>query len=156
MQQEERLFYTVQTPEEYREDIDFLLTTVSQKVQHPDIISKLIWAEYIKPYIDETFKRIAIKDEPGIYKLTNINNGKAYVGKSTNVKKRIADHFKSAIGIQAIADQRVHHEMLKTGIWNWTIEIITYCEKEKLSELEKYYIDFFKTQEWGYNRNAGG
>ncbi len=154
--QQAKLFYTVQTPEEYREDIDFLLTTVSQKVAHPDIISKLVWSEYIKPYIDETFKRIGAKDEPGIYKLTNINTGKAYIGKSTNVKKRIADHYKSAVGITTIADQKVHHEMLKSGIWNWTIEIITYCEKDKLNELEKYYIDFFKTQEYGYNRNSGG
>jgi len=39
----------------------------------------------------------------------------------------------------------VHHAILKEGFWNWTIEIITYCEKEKLNELEKYYISFFKT-----------
>ena len=49
--------------------------------------------------------------------------------------------------MKSIADQAVHHEILKTGIWNWTIEVIIYCDKDKLSELEKYYIDFFKTQE---------
>jgi len=80
------------------------LTTVAQKVQHPDIISKLVWAEYVKPNLDNTFKRIEIKPEPGIYKLTNIDNGMAYIGKSTNVKTRIADHFKSSIGITSIAD----------------------------------------------------
>ena len=151
-----KLFYTIQLPEEYREDIEFLLTTVAAKVQHPDIISKLVWAEYVKPYLDDTFKRIEIKAEPGIYKLTNLDSGKAYVGKSTDVKKRIADHFKSAVGCKAIADQAVHHEILKTGFWNWSIEVITYCDKEKLSELEKYYIEFFDTQTFGYNRNAGG
>lgn len=151
-----KLFYTIQLPEEYREDIEFLLTTVAAKVQHPDIISKLVWAEYVKPYLDDTFKRIEIKAEPGIYKLTNLDSGKAYVGKSTDVKKRIADHFKSAVGCKAIADQVVHHEILKTGFWNWSIEVITYCDKEKLSELEKYYIEFFDTQTFGYNRNAGG
>ena len=151
-----KLFYTIQLPEEYREDIEFLLTAVAAKVQHPDIISKLVWAEYVKPYLDDTFKRIEIKAEPGIYKLTNLDSGKAYVGKSTDVKKRIADHFKSAVGCKAIADQAVHHEILKTGFWNWSIEAITYCDKEKLSELEKYYIEFFDTQTFGYNRNAGG
>ena len=50
---QDKLFYTIQVPEEYRDDIDFLLNTVSLKVQHPDIISKLIWTEYIKPYMDE-------------------------------------------------------------------------------------------------------
>ena len=156
MEQQERLFYTIQVPDEYKDDINFLITTVSQKVQHPDIINKLVWAEYVKPYIDGTFKRVGIEDKPGIYKITNIDTGKCYIGKSTNVKKRITDHFKSSIGIKTIADQAVHHEIWKTGFWNWAIEIIIYCEKEQLNELEKYYIDFFKSQEFGYNKNVGG
>jgi hypothetical protein len=91
-------------PEEFQDDIEFLLTTVADKVRHPDIISKLVWAEYVKPNLEETFKRIEIKAEPGIYKITNINSGKAYIGKSTDVKRRLTDHFKSAIGITSIAD----------------------------------------------------
>lgn len=156
MDKQAKLFYTIQLPEEYREDIEFLLTTVAAKVQHPDIISKLVWAEYVKPNLDDTFKRIEIKAEPGIYKLTNLDSGKAYIGKSTDIKKRIADHFKSSIGLSTISDQAVHHEISKTGFWNWAIEVIIYCEKDKLSELEKYYIDFFKTQEFGFNKRAGG
>ena len=155
-EQQQKLFYTIQLPEEYKEDIEFLLTTVAAKVQHPDIISKLIWAEYVKPYLDDTFKRIEIKSEPGIYKLTSLQNGKCYVGKSTNVKNRIADHFKSAVGIKSIADQAVHHAILKEGFWNWLIEVVTYCDKDKLNEMEKYYIEFFKCQEFGYNKTGGG
>ena len=143
MEQQERLFYTIQVPDEYTDDINFLVTTVSQKVQHPDIINKLVWAEYVKPYIDGTFKRIGIEDKPGIYKITNINNGKCYIGKSS-------------IGIKTIADQAVHHEIWKTGFWNWAIEIVIYCEKEQLTELEKYYIDFFKSNNFGYNKTGGG
>ena len=155
-EKQERLFYTIQLPEEYQGDIEFLLTTVAAKVQHPDIISKLVWQEYVKPNLDNTFKRIDIKAEPGIYKLTSLENGKCYIGKSTDVKKRIADHFKSVVGIKSIADQAVHHAILKEGFWNWTIEIITYADKDRLNELEKYYIEFFKTQEFGYNKNSGG
>lgn len=153
---QEKYFYTIQLPEEFQDDIEFLLTTVAAKVQHPDIISKLVWAEYVKPNLDNTFKRIEIKAESGIYKLTSLENGMAYIGKSTDVKKRIADHFKSSIGIRSIADQAVHHAILKEGFWNWSIEVITYAEKDKLNELEKYYIEFFKTQEFGYNKNSGG
>ena len=153
---QEKLYYTIQVPDEYKDDINFLVTTVSQKVQHPDIINKLVWAEYVKPYIDGTFKRACIEDKPGIYKITNIDSGKCYIGKSTNVKKRITDHFKSSIGIKTIADQAVHHEIWKTGFWNWTIEIIIYCDKEQLNEMEKYYIGFFKSNIFGYNKNIGG
>ena len=151
-----KLFYTIQLPDEFKEDIEFLLTTVAAKVQHPDIISKLVWAEYVKPNLDETFKRVDVRAESGIYKITNIDSGKAYIGKSTNVKTRIADHFKSSVGITSIADQAVHHAIRKEGFWNWSVEVIQYCEKEKLAELEKYYIDFFKTQDFGYNKNSGG
>ena len=154
--QQLKLYYTIQVPEEYKPDIDFLLNDVSQKIQHPDIINKLVWAEYVKPYIEETFKRANIKDDAGIYKITNINSGKCYIGKSTNIKKRLADHFKSSIGITSIADQAVHHEILREGYWNWMIEPIIYCDKDKLSELEKYYINFFKSQEFGYNKRDGG
>ena len=156
MERQQRLFYTIQVPDEYKDDIDFLLTTVSQKVQHPDIVNKLVWNEYVKPYIDDTFRRVSIEDKPGIYKITNLDNGKAYIGKSTNVKKRLADHFKSSIGISSIADQAVHHEILRTGFWNWTLEPIIYCDKDKLNEMEKYYINFFDTVNSGYNRNNGG
>lgn len=156
MEQQQRLFYTIQVPDEYKEDIDYLITNVSQKIQHPDIINKLVWNEYVKPYIDDTFRRVGIEDKPGIYKITNIQSGKAYVGKSTNMKKRLADHFKSSIGIKTIADQAVHHEIWKTGFWNWMIEPVIYSDKDKLNELEKYYIDFFDTVNNGYNKNAGG
>ena len=155
-EKQEKLFYTIQTPDEYKQDIEFLLTTVAQKVQHPDIINKLVWAEYVKPYLDETFKRVGIENKPGIYKLTNLDSGKCYIGKSTDIKKRIADHFKSSIGIKTIADQQVHHAILETGFWNWLIEYIIYCDKDELSDLEKYYINFFKSQEFGYNKNNGG
>ena len=156
MERQQRLFYTIQVPDEYKDDIDFLLTTVSQKVQHPDIVNKLVWNEYVKPYIDDTFRRVGIEDKPGIYKITNLDNGKAYIGKSTNIKKRLTDHFKSSIGISNIADQAVHHEILRTGFWNWTLEPIIYCDKDKLNEMEKYYINFFDTVNSGYNRNSGG
>ena len=47
---------------------------------------------------------MGITDDSGIYKLTNLDSGKAYIGKSKNIKKRITDHFKSSIGFKTIAD----------------------------------------------------
>ena len=151
-----KLFYTIQVPEDFHDDIDYLLINVSPHIKHPDIINKLVWMEYVKPYLDETFKRVGIKAEPGIYKITNINDGKSYIGKSTDIKKRLADHIKASLGIKSIAWQAVHDAILKEGIWNWAIEYIIYCDKDQLNELEKYYINFFKTQEFGYNKNSGG
>lgn len=153
---QERLFYTIQVPDEYKDDIDFLLTTVAAKVQHPDIINKLVYAEYVKPYLDDLFKRIDLKPEPGIYKITSLNDGKCYIGKSTNIKKRLTDHFKASVGLKSIAWQAVHDAILAQGYWNWTIEPIIYCSKDKLNEMEKYYIEFFKSNSFGFNKTGGG
>ena len=101
-------------------------------------------------------KRLNIEDKPGIYKITNINTNKCYIGKSTKVRQRLIDHIKGAIGISSISDQKIHTAMRDEGIWNWQFEKICDCEKEKLSEMEKYYIDFFKAQEYGYNVVSGG
>ncbi len=153
---QEKLFYTIQVPDEYKPDINFLLTTVAQKVQHPDIINKLVWAEYVKPYLTATFNRVGIEHQAGIYKITNLNNGKCYIGKSTDVRKRIADHFKSSCGLKAISDQEVHHEIWSEGFWNWTIEVVIYCDKDRLNELEKFYICVFNSNHYGYNKSGGG
>lgn len=151
-----KMFYCIQIPEEDENDIDYLVREVVPKVRHPDIISKLIWQEYIKTPFDATLKRVGVNDGPGIYKITNVDTGMCYIGKSTNVKKRLQDHIKSTIGIQSIADQHIHHEILKKGIHNWMFEQICSCEKEELNEKEKFYIEKFDSQNYGYNLRAGG
>jgi group I intron endonuclease len=98
------------------------------------------------------------KDCPGIYKITNDRNKKSYIGRSTSVRKRLTDHVKSAVGISTIASQKIHDIMREEGLWNFTFELIEECDKDKLSEREKYYIDFFQTADtiYGYNQKAGG
>lgn len=151
-----KIFYCIQLNEDDEQDIDYLVEEVVPHIKHPDIMSKLIWSEYIKNPLDATFKRVGITDGPGIYKITNVENGMCYIGKSTNVKKRLQDHFKSVVGIKSISDQKVHHEILKYGISNWMIEQVCECEKEELNEKEKFYISFFNSTEYGYNLRAGG
>lgn len=150
-EQQEKLFWCIQIPEVEREDIHFLLTTVAPQVRNRDIIPKLVWSEYIQKPTQELMKRVSIDDNPGIYKITNIKTNKCYVGKSTKVRQRLIDHIKGSVGISTIADQRIHHAMLEEGLWNWTFEKICDCGKDELSEKEKYYIDFFKAKDWGYN-----
>ena len=150
-EEQEKYYWCIQIPELDREDIHYLLTTVSPQVRNKDIIPKLVWSEYLQKLTQELMKRAKIEDKPGIYKITNIKTNKCYVGKSTKVKQRLIDHIKGSVGISTIADQKIHHAMLEEGLWNWTFECICYCEKDQLSEKEKYYIDFFKAKDWGYN-----
>ena len=100
--------------------------------------------------------RNVIEEVCGIYKITNIENKKCYIGKSLNVKKRLQDHVKGALGIRTISDQKIHREMAREGIWNFRFELLCECEKEELSEKEKYYISYFDSQNYGYNIASGG
>ena len=150
-EQQKKYFWCIQIPEQDREDIHYLLTQVAPQVRNKDIIPKLVWSEYLQKLTQELMKRAEIEDKPGIYKITNVTTGKCYVGKSTKVKQRLIDHIKGSVGISTIADQKIHHAMLDEGLWDWTFECICYCDKDQLSEKEKYYIDFFKAKEWGYN-----
>ena len=141
--------------QEAKDDIEYLYS-ISSRFHHPDILYKLIWSEYIQSPLNEMLKSNFIGEVSGIYKITNIKTKKAYVGRSVNVKKRLQDHVKSAIGISTIADQAIHHAMRGEGLWNWSFELLEQVPKEKLPEKERQYIDLLATQEYGYNKNGGG
>lgn len=155
-EKDEMLYQTIQISEENKQDIAYLLNEVLPALRHPDILCKLIWSEFIQKPMNEMLARNAIEEVCGIYKITNIENKKCYIGKSLNVKKRLQDHVKGALGIRTISDQKIHHEMAREGIWNFRFELLCECEKEELSEKEKYYISYFDSQKYGYNVASGG
>ena len=154
--EEKNRYHHIQISKAAQEDINYLLNNVANRLSNPDVLYKLIWSEYIqKPANDMLDFILPQRDCPGIYKITNDKNKKAYIGRSTSVRKRLIDHIKSTVGISTIADQQVHKAMREEGLWNFKFELIETCEKTQLGEREKYYIDFFKTQSWGYNAIGG-
>lgn len=155
-EKDEMLYQTIQISEENKQDIAYLLNDVLPVLRHPDILCKLIWSEFIQKPMNEMLARNAIEEVCGIYKITNIENKKCYIGKSLNVKKRLQDHVKGSLGIRTISDQKIHREMAREGIWNFRFELLCECEKEELSEKEKYYISYFDSQKYGYNVASGG
>lgn len=150
------LYKTIQLSEEDKKDIDFLIHEVSNKIRNKDLINKLIWSEYIQQKLDRTLKDNNITEVSGIYKITNINNKKCYIGKSTNIKRRIIEHVKGALQISSISNQYIHDAMREEGLWNFTFEKLHDCAKDDLSKEEKYYIEFFDSTNYGYNISKGG
>lgn len=155
-EQMEKLFWCIQIPEQDRPDIHYLLSVVSPQVRNRDVIPKVVWQEYIQKPTQDLMKRIEAEDKPGIYKITNVKTNKCYVGKSTKVRQRLIDHIKGSLGISTISDQLIHHAMLEEGLWNWTFEVVCYCDKDELGDKEKFYIENYKSREYGYNIAAGG
>ena len=148
--------HMLQLPQTVRDDMSYLVETVVPRLNNKEVVNKLIWSEYIQsPTKDMLDAILPSKECPGIYKITNINTKKSYIGRSTNVYKRLQDHIKSSCGIATIADQKIHHAMRDEGIWNFHFDLLEECEKSKLGEREKYYIEFFQTQKYGYNAVAG-
>ena len=146
---------TIKVDEAARNDIDVLLN-FSKQLNNPQIIYKLIWSEYIqKPTGMMIQNTLLKKDVSGIYKITNINNNKVYIGKSVNVGERFIQHVKSALEIGTIAKNQLYLAMKEEGVWNFTFELVEECPKENLTEREKFYIQLFDSCNWGYNLREG-
>lgn len=126
------------------------------RLHNKEPLCKFIWSEYLRGPLDALLRKQEIGEVPGIYKITNIITKEAYIGRSVNMRKRIIDHFKSAVGIESIADQEFHHVMREVGFSNFMVEKLCECGKEELNDKEKYYIATFGTRDYGYNKNTGG
>lgn len=151
-----RKYYCLELSEKDNSDIQYLVENVAPKLSNTALIPKLCWTEYVSKAFTDLANKTGIKDEPGIYKITNLNTNKCYIGKATSCKKRLSDHLKGACGMTTVADQQIHHAIVEDGFNNWTFEVICYCDKEQLNERERFYIGEFHALDWGYNRNAGG
>ena len=75
----------------------------------------------------------------GIYRITNLTNGKSYVGQSVHIERRWTEHcLPSANSLIAKAIQ-------KYGKEQFTFQVIEECMPEQLDEKEEYYISHYNT-----------
>ena len=133
-----------------------ILEGIAPQMKNRDIIPKLIWDTILRRPVQEMIKRVTGgKDISGIYKITYIKTGEAYIGKTTDIKTRWQNHCKTAIGLEAAASSTFHTRLASDGIENYTWEIIEEVSKDKLGEREKYWIDFYETKNQ-LNMKAGG
>jgi group I intron endonuclease len=73
----------------------------------------------------------------GVYKITNIINGKFYIGISNDIERRFKDHKASA---KSGSLQRMYVEMRDYGIQNFKFEVLEIINDEKVRMfMEKYY-----------------
>ena len=153
--QQDRAFYTINLTEENKEDIK-ILRSIEDKLHNSEALNRLIYDVFIKKPLGDLLLRIIGENTyGGIYKITNLDTQRAYIGRSTDIKKRLTEHVKGAFNISTIADQEIHRVMGREGVDKFSFEVLEKVEKEKLNEREKYWIDFYQTQSYGYNQNKG-
>ena len=119
-------------------------------------IYKIIWESYYRNNTTDLINRvIGAGTHTGIYKLTNLKNQKVYIGQAANLADRWKDHIKAGLGIDT-PNNMLYTAMLKDGVENFTFEVLEECERSALNDRETYYIEFYRSQEHGYNMTKGG
>lgn len=127
-------------------------------------LCKAIWESYYRDPCNELISRILEEKKKqnnsknvkcGIYKITNLTNQKVYIGQAVNLSDRIRTHVKAGLGIDT-PNSNLYKAMRKDGVENFSFEILEYCNPVDLNEKEKTWIDYFSSQDWGYNMTGGG
>ena len=145
-------FYRIAIPESFKDDIT-KLKSIAAQLSKPSTLYKLIWKEYYENSFNAMVGRVlgGDADKSGIYKITNINNQMVYIGQTTNFKNRWRTHAKRAVKAEEGTSNRLYQEMWNEGLENFTFQIVEICDKNNLTEREKFYIDFYNSKDYGYN-----
>lgn len=98
------------------------------------------------------FINFAFMDTSGIYKITNLVNGKIYVGRASFLKKRGWEHFRT-LRLGKHHNEYLQKSFNKYGEINFIFEVIEYCEVEELIAREDYWCKNLQANisEKGYN-----
>lgn len=152
---EKASFYCLKVKSEDLNDIK-VLEEVKTRLRSPRILSMLIWSTYFQKDMTALCNRVlGLTTVTGIYKITNQQNGKCYIGQSVDVSKRWKEHAKCGLGIDTPAGNKLYKEMQEVGIWNFSWELLEACSRADLNEKERFYIDLYKSKDYGYNTAKG-
>lgn len=91
-----------------------------------------------------------------IYRFTNKNNGKIYIGKTNNVERRQIEHLSKS---KTSNNGHFYNAIRKYGFDCFEMDILIECENEDEAYLkETDYIKLYKSNEkdFGYNSTLGG
>ena len=128
------------------------LRQVTVLLRDSEPLNKVIWKVYYeKPYTDLIGRVVGTGNHTGIYKITNIENQKCYVGQAANIAERWRQHIKRGIGAEAPTRNKLYPAMLEHGVENFTFEVVEECSREMLNEREDYWQEYFGAREFGYS-----
>jgi group I intron endonuclease len=88
----------------------------------------------------------------GIYKITNLNDNKVYIGSSINVTKRQYKHF-WMLRNNKHDNLHLQNSFNKFGESSFLFEVIQFCGVNNLVSLENNYIIEYKSNDSNYGYN---
>lgn len=133
------------------------LHEIASELRNAEPLNKVIWKVYYQTPTGEMIKRVLGTDTKcGIYKITHIDSGKSYIGQSVNIAERFKQHIRRGLGADPITRNKLYPAMYELGPENFTFMLLEECPKEELSVREKFWINYYKTYDFGYNDTSGG
>lgn len=153
---EEFAAYHIVLSQEQKDDIDFILSLLP-KINNKEVVYKIIWSDFIQPkFKDMLQKQFGVNIPSCVIYLIEDKNGKQYIGKTvSDVSKRWSEHLKSSLNIGTISHAKIHEALFRH--WDeFSFSVLEVVTKNTINEREKFYIDSFKTNIYGYNIKSGG
>ena len=75
-----------------------------------------------------------------------------YIGQTkAGFKNRWRTHVKRGLGCEEQTNNRLYTALWEEGVENFTFQVVEMCDKNNLTEREKFYIDFYNSKDYGYN-----
>ena len=129
-----------------------LLRSVEPYLRDKEPLNKVIWKVYYeKPTTDLIGRVVGSGVHTGIYKITEIDTSKCYVGQAANIADRWKQHIKRGVGAETPTRNKLYPAMIAAGPQNFTFEIVEECDRASLDAREDYWQDYFKAKEFGYS-----
>lgn len=96
------------------------------------------------------------KRTPCIYKITNLIDGKVYVGQTVvGYKNRVSQHL-SALKNQKHKNKHLQRAWDKYGESNFLPSLIEECDVSQIDDLERKWISYYANFKGTYNLESGG
>ena len=150
LEKSEKDFYRLQLSDVDLEEIA-RLRSVAPYLRDKEPLNKVIYkCYYEKPYTDLVGRVFNGRKPSGIYKITNLQNGKCYIGQATNIPERWRQHIKRGVGADTPTQNKLYPAMLEIGVENFMFEVVEECKGTELTPKEKYWTDFYGAQTYGY------
>ena len=148
-------FYCLTLSENDKADIQ-KLENIKLTLNKPRVLSMLIWQTWFqKPLKTLAANILGVSTVTGIYKITNIVTEECYIGQATDVASRWSEHAKCGLGIDTPANNKLYISMKEYGLWNFSWELLEKCSREQLNEKERYYIELYHSNDFGFNSTKG-
>lgn len=152
--QENKDFYTLSISDIEKREIK-IIKSIEDMLRDSRPLRMLIWSTYYLKKANTLCSNVlGPNKKTGIYKITSLVDGRCYIGQAVDIKERFRDHMKAGLGIDT-PQNKFYEIMQQQGLENFTFELLEECPKDGLNEKEKFYIELYKSYDYGLNSTRG-